>query len=138
MTAERDRERDGVALKCLAGDDGGPIDLRGEECRAVFIGDRALGGGSLRRAARIAVGSGIVPIHHLVLLLQCKHRAISRLTFASIHTLLLYDGNVVVVNSVGLWWGLLGRGEDAINRLQAMLIPLSSVFQRDASFPTIL
>ena len=73
LTAVCDAARTGVALARLAGDDRGPSDdlgprdLRGEELRAVFMGDRALGGGSLRRAARTAVGSGIVPIHRSAL-----------------------------------------------------------------------
>ena len=71
LTAGCEVERIGVALECLAGDDRGPSDdrgprdLRGEELSAVFIGDRALGGGSLRRAARTSVGSGIVPVNVL-------------------------------------------------------------------------
>ena len=84
LTAECDVDRTGVALGCRAGDgrgpsdDLGPSDLRGEELRVVFIGDRALGGGSLRRAARTAVGSGIVPVLHsaqVVIRVSCKSKS---------------------------------------------------------------
>ena len=70
--------RTGVALERLAGEDRGPSedrgprDRRGEELSAVFIGDRALGGGSLRRAARTSVGSGIVPANSSDFLIETQ------------------------------------------------------------------
>ena len=51
------------------GEDTGPIDLRGDEFKAVLMGDRAFGGGNivfpLLRADRTSVGSGIVPFGRL-------------------------------------------------------------------------
>ena len=51
---------------CRAGEDIGPIDLRGDEFKVVLIGDRARGGGIMvfpfLRADNTSVGSGIVPL----------------------------------------------------------------------------